>query len=137
MNRRNLAFGKSQMRGEQRRDNEKTLVTRNTENSREAGKKLSLGHQVRRVKSEGKSGKTINSKTTPNSLVNLRLELSMNEQEFSSGFKGLHLFLDYKGKNFLSQSVYKFNFRFTITVNQFKGGQTIQALRTEIRKMIQ
>jgi len=36
--------------------------------------------------------------------VNLRLELSMNEQKFAIGFKGLHLFLDYKDKNFLSQT---------------------------------
>jgi len=36
--------------------------------------------------------------------VNLRLELSMNEQEFSIDFKGLHLFLDYKGKKNLSQA---------------------------------
>jgi hypothetical protein len=49
---------------------------------------------------------SLNPKITPNSLVNLRLELSMIEQEFLIGFNGLHLFLDYNGKNFLSQSVY-------------------------------
>jgi hypothetical protein len=48
----------------------------------------------------------------------------MNEQGFSIGSKGLHLFLDYKGKDCL-------------TIDQFTGDQSIKALRTEIRKAIQ
>lgn len=47
--------------------------------------------------------------------MNLRLELSMIEQEFVIGFKGLHLFLDYKGKNFLSQA-----FINSTSVSQYK-----------------
>jgi len=39
----------------------------------------------------------------------------MNNQEFSNGSKGLHLFLDYKGKDLLSQA-----FMHSTSVSQYK-----------------
>jgi hypothetical protein len=64
--------------------------------------------------------------------VNLILEFRISEQKFLIGFNDLHLFLDYKGKNFLYQSIHIFNPITIWTVNWFKGDQLITALSTWI-----